>query len=365
MEVKSIRLQNFRNYEELELSFDSSRNIIIGENAQGKTNLIEAIYLCAFARSFRTQNTQDMIMIGKNSGRVIVNAVSEEIEKEISITLERSGRKMIRKDQKLIRRTADLLNTLVVVVFSPEDLRMIKDSPDRRRSFINKEISQLRPKYFECLRNYNEALRQKNALLKDRLGRGQETEEMLDIYDLQLAQYGAEIIRFRKEFITMLSRRACVIQERITGGKEQLEIRYQCSAGEEEAETICGKLRDHREKDFYAGFSTIGPHRDDIDFYVNGKDAKKYGSQGQQRTVALALKLAEIQIARDILGENPILLLDDVLSELDLERQKFLFSEIENVQIFITTTEVNESIIAKMPEGSVFKVSSGFVTKTR
>ncbi|MBQ6622242.1 MAG: DNA replication/repair protein RecF [Mogibacterium sp.] len=359
MEVKRIRLKNFRNYEDLELSFDSSRNIIIGENAQGKTNLIEAIYLCAFARSFRTQNTQDMIMIGKDRGSVLVEAVSEEIEKEITVILDRSGKKMIKKDQKVIRRTAELLNNLVVVVFSPEDLRIIKDNPEKRRNFINKEISQLRPKYYECLRNYNEVLKQKNAVLKD--SRGEDPSEMLEIYDLQLEKYGSEIVRFRQAFVTMLSAQADEIQQSITGGKEHLEIRYQCSLEEDQ---FYEGLRRSRERDLYTGHCGVGPHRDDLDFYINGRDARKYGSQGQQRTIALALKLAEIRIAQEILGESPILLLDDVLSELDLERQQFLFQEIRNVQLFITTTEVNQDIISKMPKGIVFKVSSGCVIKT-
>lgn len=360
MKVKSIRLHNFRNYHNLELSFDSSRNILIGENAQGKTNLIEAIYLCAFARSFRTQNSQDLIMIGENSANVTVEAESQEDIRKISITIDKSGKKMIKKDNKLIRKTAELLNNLVVVVFSPEDLRIIKDNPEKRRNFINKEISQIRPKYYECLKNYNDALKQKNSILKDR--RNEIDYGMLDVFDMQLEKYGVELIRYRKKFIQMLSDKANEIQNNISGGKETLRIEYKFSIDEN---NFYERLIESREVDIIKGHSSLGPHRDDLDFYINDKDARKYGSQGQQRTIALALKLAEIQIARESIGENPILLLDDVLSELDYERQGFLFSEIEDVQIFITSTEVNQNILDKMPNGQIFGVSDGNIEINR
>lgn len=360
MRVQSIRLHNFRNYKDLELSFDSSRNILLGENAQGKTNLIEAIYLCAFARSFRTQNSQDLIRIGETSANITVEAESQEDIKKISITIDKNGKKMIKKDNKIIRRTAELLNNLVVVVFSPEDLRIIKDNPEKRRNFINKEISQIRPKYYECLKNYNDALKQKNSILKDR--RNEIDYGLLDVFDMQLEKYGVEIIKYRKKFISMLSDRANEIQKSISGGKENLRIDYKYSLDEN---NYYERLLESRESDIIKGHSSLGPHRDDLDFYINDKDARKYGSQGQQRTIALALKLAEIQIARESIGENPILLLDDVLSELDYERQGFLFSEIEDVQLFITSTEVNENILEKMPKGLIYTVSDGNIVNNR
>ena len=186
MRVNSLKLKNFRNYSELEVEFDCKRNIIIGENAQGKTNLIEAIYLCAFARSFRTSNSTDLIKIGEESCNVSVEAVSEDIDKKISITINNRGKKMIKKDNKFLSRTAELLNNLVVVVFSPDDLRIIKDSPEKRRNFIDKEISQLRPSYFEALRNYKDVLKQKNSLIKQLRAPGSESKmrDMLEIYDM-------------------------------------------------------------------------------------------------------------------------------------------------------------------------------------
>jgi DNA replication and repair protein RecF len=246
MKINSIILENFRNYKNLELDFDDSRNIIVGENAQGKTNLVEAIYLTAFARSFRTNNSADLIMFGESSARVSTDITSEDIDKNINIVIRNDGKKMIKKDGKVISKTTELLNNVVVIIFSPDDLRIIKDSPDRRRSFINRELSQMRPRYYEVLKRYNDALRQKNALLKgyfnikkktftraDNIslndinaggklpslegmapGEGdrsrfdnsrQYNEDMLDVFDHQLADAGYELIRYRKEFVEMMS----------------------------------------------------------------------------------------------------------------------------------------------------------------
>ena len=367
MRINSIVLQNFRNYANLELEFNELRNIIVGENAQGKTNLIEAIYMAAFAKSFRTNNAGDLVKFGEDSGRVNVEINSEDIDKLIDITILANGRKMIKKDGKVVRRTADLLNNIVVIIFSPDDLRIIKDSPDRRRAYINRELSQIRPKYYDVLRNYNEALKQKNSLLKGSLNSKQFDEEMLDVYDRQLADYGYELIRYRKEFVEMLSEEAADIMAAISGGKEQLKIEYKSScdyiSGPEGRELLYKQFYHHRERDIYAGSATIGPHRDDLEFFINGNDAKKYGSQGQQRTIALSLKLAEIRIAKQVLDEYPVLLLDDVLSELDLDRQRFLVNQIEEVQLFITSAELNDEVIEHLQGGTLFRVEEGTITK--
>ncbi len=397
MKIKSIILENFRNYKNLELDFDDSRNIIIGENAQGKTNLIEAIYLTAFAKSFRTSNSADLIRFGESAGRVSTDIVSEDIEKNINIQLRSDGKKMIKKDGKAIRKTTELLNNVVVVIFSPDDLRIIKDSPDKRRAFINRELSQMRPRYYEQLRRYNEALREKNALLKgyfnikkktfsraDNLslndlqaGAVQErseydnsrkyNEEMLDIYDHQLADAGYEIIRYRKEFTEMLSEEAGEIMNKISGGREELKIEYKTACdfvtSPEGRDILYSQIYHSRDRDIYNGYAGLGPHRDDIEFFINGKDAKKYGSQGQQRTIALSLKLAEIRIAKQLLDEPPVLLLDDVLSELDLDRQRFLVSEIDEVQLFITSAELNEDVVSALRGGTLFRIEDGTVTR--
>ena len=398
MRINSIVLENFRNYKNLELEFDPSRNIVVGENAQGKTNLIEAIYLTAFAKSFRTSNSADLIMFGADFGRVSTWITSEDIDKNINIQIRKDGKKMIKKDGKVIRKTTELLNNVVVIIFSPDDLRIIKDSPERRRNFINRELSQMRPGYYDALRRYNEALREKNALLKGYFNIRKKTfsradnlslndaaagavaderspydnsrrynEEMMDIYDRQLADTGYEIIRYRKEFIEMLSSEAGEIMSKISGGREELRIEYKTSCddvtGPEGREILCRQIFHNRDRDIYNGYAGIGPHRDDIEFYINGKDAKKYGSQGQQRTIALSLKLAEIRIARQMLDEPPVLLLDDVLSELDLDRQRFLVSEIDDVQLFITSAELNEEVVGALRGGTLFRIEDGSVTR--
>ena len=400
MKINSIILENFRNYKSLELDFDESRNIIVGENAQGKTNLIEAIYLTAFARSFRTNNTADLISFGESQGRVSTYITSEDIDKNINIVLRSDGKKMIKKDGKVIRKTTELLNNVVVIIFSPDDLRIIKDSPDRRRNFINRELSQMRPMYYDALRRYNEALKEKNALLKGYFNVKKKTftradnislnelqssaaavfderspydnsrrfnEEMMDIYDRQLADAGYEIIRFRKEFAEMLSSEAGEIMHKISGGREDLRIEYKTTCdfvtGPEGRDILFSQIFHNRDRDIYNGYASIGPHRDDIEFYINGNDARKYGSQGQQRTIALSLKLAEIRIAKQMLDEPPVLLLDDVLSELDLDRQRFLVSEIDDVQLFITSAELNDEVIKDLRGGTLFRIEEGTVTR--
>lgn len=359
MQINKLILQNFRNYNELELDFNSSRNIIVGENAQGKTNLIEAIYMCAFSKSFRTNNVSDLVGFDSEIGRIDADIVSEELDKNIKISVNRKGKKMIVKDGKVVKSASELLNNLVVVIFSPDDLRIIKDSPERRRNFINRELSQLRPNYYDNLHKYNDALKQKNTILKS----DNFDEYVLDAYDDQISRAGYNIIKYRRDFIKELSAKAAEIHACISGNKEVLETKIDESVSPNSPEEMFEAIVSVRNKDLYHKYSSIGPHRDDLVFYINGKDAKKYGSQGQQRTIALSLKLAEIKIAKEILGENPILLLDDVLSELDLDRQSFLINEIEDVQLFITSTEIHPLIMDKMKNASLYKVDSGNIVQ--
>ena len=332
----------------------------MGENAQGKTNLVESVYMCSFARSFRTSNSTDLVMFGKDMCLISADIESSSFDRKIGISVTRQGKKMIKKDGKPVSRTAELLNNLVVVIFSPEDLRIIKDSPDKRRNFINKEISQLRPRYFECLKNYNDALKQKNALLKNDVI----MDEMLDIYDSQLAYNGYELVKYRRNFVDKLSACSSELQSRISQGRETREITYSESCRADSAEQMMAEFAASREKDRMYRSASIGPHRDDLEFFINGKDARKFGSQGQQRTIALCMKLAEVRIARDVLMENPVLILDDVLSELDIERQKFLLKEIDDVQLFITSTELGDEMISEMKDASIFNVSCGNITES-
>ena len=360
MKVKKIKLQNFRNYDNEELDFNDSRNIVIGENAQGKTNLAEAVYICSFGRSFRTNNSGELVSFGHEHGSIEALIESQEIEKKLEIILNSNGKKMISKDGKALRNMSELLNNIVVVIFSPEDLRLIKDNPEKRRNFINRDISQIRPGYYEQFRRYNEALKHKNSILKD--ARNQFDEATLNVYDMQLATSGFELIKYRREFIEKISEKANEIQNAISGGKENLSIKYSETISPTSVMNMYDQIVACRERDIYNACATKGPHRDDLEFYINGKDAKKYGSQGQQRTIALSLKLAEVKIVKEVLGENPILILDDVLSELDMERQNYLINEIEDVQLFITSTDVNNEILGRMHEASIFSVNKGKIT---
>ncbi len=361
MKINSLKIENFRNYESLSLDFSNLRNIIIGENAQGKTNLIEAIYLCAFAKSFRTNSSSELLMFGKELATINANITSEEIDKNIRICINSQGKKMISKDSKLLPRTADLLKNFVVIVFSPEDLRIIKDSPEKRRNFLNTEISQLSPKYCEHLRQYNEALKQKNVLLKELSINNKFDASLLDIFDEQLSMHGYEIIKARRGFISKLSKKANQIQNSISGEKENLNIEIDESLKASSVNDFKNELLAKRNNDIHYGISSIGPHRDDLIFIINGKNAKKFASQGQQRTIALSLKLAEIEIAKEVLDESPVLLLDDVLSELDIERQNYLINEISDIQLFITTTELNEVIKSKITDANIIRIKDGKV----
>lgn len=361
MKVNSIKLVNFRNYKNLELSFDGSRNIILGENGQGKTNILEAIYMCAFARSFRTNKAQEMVMIGESNAQINVNAESEDIEKNIKIYIDSSGKKEIKKDGKTVKRTAELLKNLVVVVFSPEDLKLVKDDPEKRRIFLNKEISQISPKYYENLINYNKLVKNKRVILMD--WDRNSNEAMLDILDMQLAKYGSEIIKYRKKFIELISEKSKEIHFDISSQKEVLTVKYRASISTDDENEYYDMLKTERWKDIRDRRVLRGPHRDDLEFFINDRNVRKYGSQGQQRTVALSLKLAEVDITAGMIGENPILILDDVLSELDISRQRYLINEIKNVQLFVSATEINDEIKEKINTGKTIYIKEGEILK--
>lgn len=360
MYLKEMQLVNFRNYERADIKFDRNKNLFLGENAKGKTNLVEAAYLCAFSRSFRTNNATEFVRFGENFALIRIKAVSEDIERTIDFTVLKNGRKMIKVDGKPIKRTADLLNNLVVVVFSPDDIGIIKDSPDKRRLFIDKELCQIRPGYYESLKNYKESLKNKNSILKNK--EIENANDLLDVYDSQIIKYGSQIIDYRSAFIDMLADRSWEIQHKISNGREKLEIKYKPSS---EKRNLKEKILSTREKDKIRGYASVGPHRDDIEFYINKKNANKYASQGQQRTIALSLKLAEVKITKEIIGENPILILDDVLSELDIERQHYLMEAIDNIQLMMTSTDVSSEILERMKKKTVFLVDDGRISQEK
>ncbi|NLY82108.1 MAG: DNA replication/repair protein RecF [Clostridiales bacterium] len=359
MIVKSISLENFRNYEKLEVDFNKKVNIIIGNNAQGKTNLIEAIYLSSMSKSFRTNTSSDLINFKKDFTRVIVKVRDDDIDRKVEIRIDKNNKKIIKKNNKIIRKTSELFNNIIIVIFSPDDLSIVKNDPIKRRTFIDRELCQLKPKYYLALSNYNKILKQRNALLKER----NINNNLIDVIDSQLAKYGAIISKYRQVFCLELCNLSNTTQKSLTNNKEELVIKYLSSFKNNEIseEKLFNLLKENIKKDIEKGYTTVGPHRDDISFFINGIDVKKYGSQGQQRTCALALKLAEIDLIKKETDKYPILLLDDVLSELDQERQNLIIKHLKMVQLFITTTEIPDQYKEK-ENIKIFKVKNGDIS---
>ena len=357
MYIKEIELKNFRNYEDLTLQFDENVNFIIGNNAQGKTNLLEGIYLSSIGKSFRTSKDNDMISFDKDFFKVKVKGQRELFPVEIDITLKKDSGKFIKVDGVNINKTSELMEKIYIVIFSPEDLKIVKDEPEKRRKFIDKELSILKPAYYNNLSNYKKVLLQRNTYLKEY----NIEHSILDIWDMQLSRYGAAVIKIRENFIEKLCEISKKIHSEITQGKENLEIKYSPNIENEEnlEEKIYDILKNSRENDIRLRTTTKGPHRDDIEFYINDINVRNFGSQGQQRTAALSLKLAEIDLIKEETGENAILLLDDVMSELDSTRQEFLVKTLSDIQMFITTTEINDNLKNAVKKGKIYKVEKG------
>ena len=359
MYIKEIELYNFRNYREQKISFNDKVNIFLGNNAQGKTNLLEGIYLNAFGKSFKSIKDKELIRFGEDFCRIktVINKNDEDETVEIVIT--NDGKKGIKREGVKLKRTSELIEEYYMIIFSPEDLKIVKEEPEKRRKFINRELCQIRKGYLSDLNNYRKILKQRNAYLKEY----QVDDNVLDIWDLELAEYGSKIISKRKEFIEMLGPVCNDINEKITGGKEKLDLKYEPNVySEDDAKAFFYELlKEKREDDKKNRTTGRGPHKDDLKISSEGIDIRKYGSQGQQRTAALSLKLSEIAIIEKETGEKPILLLDDVLSELDNERQMYLINNLGDNQLFVTTTDINNDISDKLPKGNIYKISKGEV----
>ncbi len=343
MYITSLSIKNFRNIDNLLLKFDKKTNAIIGDNAQGKTNIIEAIYTAINAKSFRTKNDIELIKTEQESCKIRLNFIKNQREQQIDMMISRDNKKKIAINGVALNKTFELIGYLNIVLFSPEDLKLVKGSPTERRRFLNREISHIDKKYLNYLINYNRVLNQKNKFLKFN---SEKVEEIsLDIWDEQLAKYGKYIIKKRFNYIKNISKKASQIHRQISENKEELILKYQSDLYDEndaiiEKKTI-EKLKSARVKDMRYGYTTVGPHREDFELFINQKNLKKYGSQGQQRSALLAVKLAEIEIINHVIGEYPILLLDDVMSELDNNRQMILLKEIKRTQTLLTTTDLN------------------------
>lgn len=368
MFVKNIRLEHYRNYEHLKLDSFENVNLLLGNNAQGKTNLLEAILLLALTKSHRTSKDKELISFQADAA--VLAALIEKKYGDVSLELRLSGQgKKAKLNGLEQRKLSDFVGTLNVVMFAPEDLEIVKGTPGTRRRFLDMEIGQVVPSYLFHLSQYQKVLAQRNNLLKNAYPAGPETLAMLEIWNEQLAEHGVKIIKRRKQFIRKLQQWAADIHKGITNGAESLMLTYLPSFGEAETEDeavlleqFMIKLSQLREQEIRRGMTLAGPHRDDVAFHINGKEAQVFGSQGQQRTTALSLKLAEIELIHQEIGEYPVLLLDDVLSELDPYRQTQLIETFQSkVQTFITATGMESINAGRLKDAAIFHVDQGKV----
>ncbi|MCQ2550943.1 MAG: DNA replication/repair protein RecF [Clostridia bacterium] len=355
MYIKNLELLNYRNYEKLNISFNSNINLILGRNAQGKTNLVEAIYLSSFGKSFRTNKDSDLINFYSDTSKVKVTCVKEDDEINLELILKKDLKKSAKLNGVKLKKASEILDNIYIVIFSPEDLKIVKDEPEKRRKFINRELCQLKPIYYSNLVMYNKILAQRNSYLKE----NNIDREVLDVWDAQLAKYGEKIIKERSQFIEKIDGISKEIHSNITGGKEDLHIIYNPNVKLEE--DLYKILKNNISNDIKQRTTTKGPHKDDLTFEIDGINVRSFGSQGQQRTAALSLKMAEINLIKEETDEDAILLLDDVMSELDEERQEYLLKSLSNTQMFITTTELSEILLKKFSSGSIFTVENGQV----
>ena len=317
MVIKSLKLKNYRNYELLDMTFDSKTNILYGDNAQGKTNILEALYLSGTTKSHRGTKDRDLIQFGREESHLETIVEKKGMEFQIDMHLKKNSPKGIAINKIPIRKASELFGIVHFVFFSPEDLNIIKDGPAGRRRFIDLELSQIDKVYLSNLSNYNRIINQRNSLLKE-LYHQDHLMDTLDIWDMQLAEYGTKVIESRKQFIRQVNQIIADIHYRLTGGRERIELSYESSLGSLSLEQA---LKKNRERDIRMKSTSVGPHRDDLCFLSGDLDIRKFGSQGQQRTAALSLKLSEIELVKEVIKDTPILLLDDVLSELDKHRQ--------------------------------------------
>lgn len=358
MIIKSLELADFRNYDFLHIDFESGTNILYGDNAQGKTNILEAIYLSAITKSHKGSKDRDIVNFNKEEAHIRTYLEKDGIETRIDMHLRKNKSKGIAIDGQKIKKAAELIGLLNVVFFSPEDLSIIKNGPSERRRFVDMELCQLDQFYLYNLNHYNKIVNQRNKLLKD-MYFNPSLRDTLNIWDSQLVSFGSKIIERRQLFVEQLNEIILEIHRKLSGGKEDLVIKYEPDTSIENYEKI---LSSNQERDIKLKQTTTGPHRDDFCFSTGNIDIRKFGSQGQQRTAALSLKLSEIELVRKITKDNPVLLLDDVLSELDSNRQNYLLSTIGDIQTIITCTGLDEFVNNRFEIDKVFHIENGTIT---
>lgn len=359
MIVKKLELENFRNYKDLDLELDPGKNILYGNNAQGKTNILEAIYICSTTKSHRSNKDIELIKFDERESHIKIFLDKKDKEYRIDVHLRKNKTKGIAVNGIPIKRASELFGIFNVIFFAPEDLNIIKNGPSERRRFMDLELCQLDKIYVHNLINYNKVLNQRNRLLKD-ISFNPKLEETLDVWDEQLVLYGKEIIKKREEFIQEISKIIKPIHEDLTNKEETIKIDYHKNT---EAKHFEKNLKRNRSNDLKYKSTSVGPHRDDILFFNKDINIRTYGSQGQKRTMALSLKLAEIELVKKVINDTPVLLLDDVLSELDSDRQNHLLDRLNDIQTIITCTGLDEFVENSFNIDRIFKVDNAVVTE--
>ena len=353
MRIKSLKIENFRNIKDIQIFPSDEMNVIYGENAQGKTNIIEAIWLFTGAKSFRGAKDEELKRFGCEKARLKIEFEAEKIEKSAQIEI--NDKRIACLNEKPLKSVSHLAGKFNAIIFSPTDLRLLSDGPKVRRKFLDMAICQLYPTYIEILRGYTKAVTQRNKILKD-FKNNSSVLPLLDVFENEIALSGEKIIKYRLRYIEILKEFIPEIYKGISNGQENLEIEYISS---NKSENLLTELKNSRKEDMFTYKTSVGPHRDDLEFKINGISAKNFGSQGQKRSVALSLKLAEAKILNKNTGEYPVCLLDDIMSELDPERQNFILNHIKEMQTFLSCCD--PETLKHLKEGKRFKIKNGEV----
>lgn len=353
MLVNEISFKNFRNIEEIKISPNGGMNVICGENAQGKTNIIEAIWLFTGAKSFRGARDISFIKFGEKQAKTNINFISAGIKNTAQMIF--SEKRTAYLNEKKLNNPSRLAGNFNAVVFSPSDLSLVESGPDKRRKFLDVSIGQIYPNYIEILRSYVRAVQQRNQIIKD-YRYDSSLSVMLDVFETEIAEMGSKIIKYRKNFLETINKYVPEIYNGLSGGREEIMSVY---VANQDGIMLKEELEKARKQDMYSGITSVGPHRDDIEFKINGISARAYGSQGQKRSVALSLKLGSAEIIKEISGEYPVCLLDDVMSELDVIRQNYILNHIRDWQSFITCCD--PSNVERLKDGNIIEIKGGAV----
>ena len=357
MFIESIELLNYRNYKQLHIDFHEGTNVLYGDNAQGKTNILESVYVCSTTKSHRGSKDREIVQFGQEESHIKMIVRRDGVPYRIDMHLKKNKARGIAVNGIPIKKSSELFGIVNVIFFSPEDLNIIKNGPSERRRFIDLELCQLNRLYVYYLVQFNKVIIQRNKLLHE-IDFNPPLIDTLDLWDAQLVRFGRELIRLRASFIEELNEIIYGIHFHLSGNKETLTVKYEPNTAETDLEKA---LKKNRPQELRQKMTLTGPHRDDLNFIINETDIRKFGSQGQQRTAALSLKLAEIELVKKTVKDYPVLLLDDVLSELDKKRQEHLLSEIRHIQTIITCTGLDEFVSSKFQMNKTFKIVNGAV----